>query len=151
MKEILFCQTACYTLILNAVICAIFRWCHMCKPYNLNPSYFYPSRMFVTLAFLSISLLAPYLFHPESHDTWIFAKSFMLFYLPVFGTVSFRSFFFGTTRLWIRHYLLLLILPIAAFVELFVLACLGGDSLKSYGMWSEITICLLYTSDAADE
>ena len=143
MNEILFCQTACYTLILNAVICAIFRWCHMCKPYNLNPSYFYPSRTFVTFAFLGLTLLIPYLFHPESYDTWLYIKSYMLFYIPVFGTVAFRSFFFGTTRIWIRRYLLLLILPIAAFVELFVLACLGGDSLKSYGMWSEITILVV--------
>ena len=133
MQEMLFCKVACYTLIISSVICALFRWFHMCRPYNLNPSYFYPSRKLVVVAFVSSLLLTPYLFHYDSHDTWLFTKSFMLFFMPVFGTLSFRSFFFGVTATWIRHYLLLLVLPMAVLATLFVFACIGGNYLDVDG------------------
>ena len=138
MQDYLFCQAACYTLIISSVICGIIRWFHMCKPYNLNPSYFYPSRTFVTLAFLASVFLLPYLFHPDSNDTWLYTKTYLVFYLPVFGTVSFRSFFFGVTREWIRNYLLLLAIPILLFLYLFILACIGGNYLEIYGFWDDI-------------
>lgn len=143
MLEILFCKIACYTLILSSVICGIIRWFHMCKPYNLNPSYFYPSRKFVTVAFLAVIFLVPYLFHSESNDTWLYTKTYFLFYLPVFGTVSFRSFFFGVTSKWVRNYLLLLIVPIPLFIYLFVLACIGGNYLEIYGFWDDIFYFIL--------
>ncbi|MGN1229152.1 MAG: helix-turn-helix domain-containing protein [Prevotella sp.] len=142
MQEVLFCKAACYTVILNSVICGLIRWFHMCKPYNLNPSYFYPSRTFVTVSFLGVALLSPYLFNFDSHDTWLFTKSFLLFFFPMFGTVAFRSFFFGVTPRWMRNYINLLLIPAAIFVGLFVLACIGGNTLDTYGVWAEVVVLL---------
>ena len=142
MQEMLFCKAACYTLILNSVICGLIRWFNMCRPYNLNPSYFYPSRSLVTVSFLCSLLLTPYLLHYGSPDTWLFTKSFLLFFMPVFGTIAFRTFFFGVTSRWIRNYIVLLIIPISIFVGLFVLACIGGNTIDSYGGWAEVVVLL---------
>ena len=83
----------------TCLVSAAVRWFHMCRPYNRNPSYYYPGRPFVTGAWLSALALLPYVFHPESADAWFVAR---LYFLPVtiyhFTLLLFS--YFGSVMEW---------------------------------------------------
>lgn len=128
-SEELFSVAACFAFILGSLFCSVTRWGHMCRPYDRRADYFYPARRMVTLTYLTPLLLLPYVFHWRSPDTWLFARVFFLFYMPVFASIAFRSYFFsGRHWRWLRLGLGA-VLPGLFLLVLFVFACKGGDSL----------------------
>ena len=143
----LFSVAACFTFILGSLFCSIIRWGHMCRPYDRRADYFYPGRRMVTLTYLASLLLLPYVFHWRSPDTWLFVRVFFLFYMPVFASMAFRSYFFSGRRWrWLRLGLGAF-LPGLFLLVLFVFACKGGDSLTRWqeGLVVPITetVCVL--------
>lgn len=128
----LFSVAACFTFILGSLFCSIIRWGHMCRPYDRRADYFYPARRMVSLTYLTPLLLLPYVFHWRSPDTWLFVRAFFLFYMPVFASMAFRSYFFSGRRWrWLRMGLGT-VLPGLFLLVLFVFACKGGDSLTRW-------------------
>ena len=128
----LFSVAACFTFILGSLFCSIIRWGHMCRPYDRRADYFYPARRMVSLTYLTPLLLLHYVFHWRSPDTWLFVRAFFLFYMPVFASMAFRSYFFSGRRWrWLRMGLGT-VLPGLFLLVLFVFACKGGDSLTRW-------------------
>lgn len=64
----------CLTLMVSFIICAVFRRWHICYPCEQNPDYYYPARREVCALFLSHLLYIPYLLHPSSHSTIVYAS-----------------------------------------------------------------------------
>ena len=87
------------TYMTTCLVVAAIRWFHMCRPYNLNPSYYYPGRPAVTACWLSSLTLLPYILNPESADAWYLAK---LYFLPVtlFHFVLIIFSYFGSVMQW---------------------------------------------------
>lgn len=146
-SEELFSVAACFTFILGSLFCSVTRWGHMCRPYDRRANYFYPARRMVTLTYLTSLLLLPYVFYWRSPDTWLFVRVFFLFYMPVFASMAFRSYFFSGRRWrWLRLGLGAF-LPGLFLLVLFVFACKGGDSLTRWqeGLVVPITetVCVL--------
>lgn len=122
---------ACLTFVLSSLFCAVVRWCHMCRPYNMRERYFYPARRLISLIFLGFAMQAVYIFRLHSGDAWFFMRSFFVLFLPVAGTFAFRRYFFARPRcLWL-FVLLGGVLPMAIVFVLWVLAWAGGDVLGS--------------------
>lgn len=143
----LFSVAACFVFIFGSLFCAVTRWGHMCRPYDRRADYFYPARRMVTLTYLTSLLLLPYVFYWRSPDTWLFVRVFFLFYMPVFASMAFRSYFFSRRRWrWLRL-VLGAFFPGLFLLVLFVFACKGGDSLTHWqeGLVVPITetVCVL--------
>ena len=132
INEVSLAYNACLILVVAAVVCGIVRWFHMCRPYDKSESFFYPARKIVSLQYFSTLLLVPYLINLQSSDAWLFAKCYLVIFIPQFGVRMFRSFFFfKETRWWERF------APVSTFsslslLVLFVFACLGGNVMERY-------------------
>lgn len=89
----IYCAFACFTFILAGVFCGVVRWCHMCRPYDEQGSYFYPARRQATFFFSAVVMQFPYLLHPSDPDTWLYIRIFGIIYYPVcFASLFLRYF-----------------------------------------------------------
>lgn len=109
---------ACLTYIETGIVCGVIRWFHVCKCNEDNPDYHYPARRIVTLAFVGIILLLPYVFNPTSQATWLYTRNFSIVYYPVVFTLMLQKYFFclsghHTTTASIRLLPILLAIPFA--------------------------------------
>lgn len=101
---------SCYTFIVTSVVCAVIRWCHMCKPYDKNATLYYPARKQVTFFFAALILQMPYVLRPMDGDTWFFARTFGILYYSLFFSMVLNRFFFSkgmTVGWWPRVYFML--------------------------------------------
>ncbi len=129
---------ACFMLVLTFVICGTIRWFHMCRPYDKDEDYFYPSRRLVAASFFVVALQIPYLMNPYSADAWLFVRCFFVIYIPLISSLTLRRyFFFGSSR---RHSSIVAahIIPSIMMTTLFLLACCGGDVLVPY---EDVVVC----------
>lgn len=128
----LFHYSSTLIVIITSLYCCIVRNFHLCRPFDKQADYFYPSRKIICWYFLVILFLVPYLFHLESLDTWLFFRCFYILYLPSFGSVVLRNYFFINVRLRIFHYTLSIGLPVLLLSPLWIIGCDGGDVLRPY-------------------
>lgn len=104
----------------------------MCRPYDKNATYFYPSRKIVTVFFLLFATLIASVVNWNDFDARFYARNFIILYIPAFSSLMFRSYFRGITRRWILTYIILSSPSILMLLFLFFLACRGGDSLSKH-------------------
>lgn len=104
----------------------------MCRPYDKNAAYFYPSRKIVTVFFLLFATLIASVVNWNDFDARFYARNFIILYIPAFSSLMFRSYFGGITRRWILTYIILSSPSILMLLFLFFLACRGGDSLSRH-------------------
>ncbi|MGN0207728.1 MAG: helix-turn-helix domain-containing protein [Muribaculaceae bacterium] len=121
-----------FTLAVCSIVCAVIRWGHMCRPYDKNAAYFYPSRKLVTVFFLLFATLIASVVNWNDFDARFYARNFVILYIPAFASLMFRSYFGGITRKWIFAYILFASPSIVMLILLFFLACRGGDSLSNH-------------------
>lgn len=120
---------ACLAFVLSSLFCAVVRWCHMCRPYNMRERYFYPARRLISLIFLGFAMQAVYLFRLHGGDAWFFMRSFFVLFLPVAGTFAFKRYFFARPRRFRLFAFFGGVLPMAIVFVLWILAWADGDVL----------------------
>ena len=113
-------------------MCSIIRWGHMCRPYDKNAEYFYPSRKIVSVFYLLFASLIASVVNWNDFDARFFARSFIILYIPAFSSLMFRSYFGGISRKWIFWYVIISAPSFVMLLYLFFLACCGGDSLSEH-------------------
>ena len=85
---------ACLVFIVTGLICAVFRWFHMCRPYDKEEKYFYPARKMVAFFCAAIALLEiPYYMHPMDEGVFIYARTLGVIYYPLCFAMLFRRYF----------------------------------------------------------
>lgn len=89
----IYCAFACLTFILAGVFCGVVRWCHMCRPYDEQGSYFYPARRQATFFFSAVAMQFPYVLYPSAPDTWLYIRIFGIIYYPVCFALLFLRYF----------------------------------------------------------
>lgn len=118
---------ACLTFVLSSLFCAVVRWCHMCRPYNMRERYFYPARRLISFIFLGFAMQSVYLFRLHSADAWFFMQAFFVLFLPVAGVFAFKCYFFVRTRRFRLFTFFGGVLPIFIIFVLWILAWVDGD------------------------
>lgn len=94
MSEPLIYSLTCHTFIVACVVCAIIRWCHMCKPYGEKRDYYYPARRQMTFFYAAVVMQIPYVLRPMDADTWFYARTFGILYYPLFFSMIFNRYFY---------------------------------------------------------
>lgn len=87
------CADACLLFIATGIICAIVRWCHMCRPYDEQDDFYYPARRQVTFFYTAVVLLLPYMLCPRLDAAWHYARVFGIIYYPVCFSLIFQRYF----------------------------------------------------------
>lgn len=128
----LFHYSATLVLLVTSLFCGIVRRFHLCRPFDQNADYFYPSRKFVCFYYWVLLSLVPYLFHLYNPDTWLFARCFFILYVPSFGAVVLQTYFFINVRLRVIHYAATMVLPSLLLLPLWIIGLDGGDVLLPY-------------------
>lgn len=124
--------TACFALIFSGIMCGVIRWFHVCSPYAEQRDYLYPARSQMTFFYIFQLLLAPYLFHPNAADTWLYVRVFGILYYPVCFTVILHCYFFnegndrGTDKKYVG------VLPSVFILSLCGVAIAGKNILSTY-------------------
>lgn len=73
----------CWTFIVCCVVSAVFRWFHLCRPYDQDPDYYYPARRYVCAFYVSQLLYLPFVLRPSEPHTILYARALCL---PLFTT-----------------------------------------------------------------
>ena len=94
MTESLIYSLTCYTFIITSVVCAVIRWCHVCRPYSEQREYYHPARRQVTFFLAAVVIQMPYVVRPMDADTWFFARTFGILYYPLFVDIIFNRYFY---------------------------------------------------------
>lgn len=85
----------CWTFITSCVLCAVFRWFHLCRPYDQDPDYYYPARRFVCAFYLCQLLYLPFVVRPSEPHTLVYTRSVGLLltttFLPLILNRYFKS------------------------------------------------------------
>lgn len=84
---------SCLILITASVICAAFRWWHICSQCAENPDYYYPARRSVCAFFLWNLLYLPVLLQSDSPCVTAYASCVELILISSFIPVAFIKFF----------------------------------------------------------
>lgn len=104
----------------------------MCRPFDKDEDYFYPSRRLVAASFFVVALQLPYLVNPYSADAWLFVRCFFVIYIPLISSLTLRRyFFFGSSRRH-SHIVAAHVIPSVMMTALFLVACFGGAVLVPY-------------------
>lgn len=104
----------------------------MCRPFDKDEDYFYPSRRLVAASFFVVALQLPYLVNPYSADAWLFVRCFFVIYIPLISSLTLRRyFFFGSSRRH-SHIVAAHVIPSVMMTALFLVACCGGSVLVPY-------------------
>lgn len=130
---------ACYTFILTSVVCAIVRWCHVCKPYEENVDFYFPARKTYILFCGAVVLQIPYVLRPMDVDTWYFARTFGILYYPLFFSAMFNRFFYGKSLLqgWAQRIYFFVVMSI--LVAMMMTALLVQPAVMEYEqLWINI-------------
>lgn len=112
----------------------------MCRPFDKNEAYFYPSRKLVTVAFLSLMLQIPYIVNWDSADAWLSIRCFYVIYIPLISTLALRKYFFFDVHRKKHIYLSVAsAVPVLIMLVMFGFACAGGSTLMQ---WRSIVLCI---------
>ena len=113
------------TVFLTAsLVIAAVRWFHLCKPYNLNPGYYYPGRPFVIAVYLNAILLIPYILRPEDPDAWYLVRIYFLPVTLLHFTILMFSYFGGIMQ-WGKWRGPMIIIEVPVFLVLLAVFCLS--------------------------
>lgn len=88
----------CWTFIVSCVLCAVFRWFHLCHPYDKDPDYYYPARRFVCAYYLCQLLYLPFVVRPSEPHTILYARSVGLLLTTTFLPLILNRYFRATTK-----------------------------------------------------
>lgn len=108
----------------TSLVIAAVRWFHLCKPYNLNPGYYYPGRPFVIAVYLNALLLIPYVLRPEDPDAWYLVRIYFLPVTLLHFTILMFSYFGGIMQ-WGKWRGPMIIIEVPVFLVLVVVFCLS--------------------------
>lgn len=108
----------------TSLVIAAVRWFHLCKPYNLNPGYYYPGRPFVIAVYLNAILLIPYILHPEDPDAWYLVRIYFLPVTLLHFTILMFSYFGGIMQ-WGKWRAPMIIIEVPVFLVLLAVFCLS--------------------------
>lgn len=108
----------------TSLVIAAVRWFHLCKPYNLNPGYYYPGRPFVIAVYLNALLLIPYILRPEDPDAWYLVRIYFLPVTLLHFTILMFSYFGGIMQ-WGKWRGPMIIIEVPVFLVLVVVFCLS--------------------------
>ena len=85
---------AALVFIVTGLICAVFRWFHMCRPYDREEKYFYPARKMVAFFCAAIALLEiPYYIWPLNDGVLNYTRVLGVIYYPLCFAMLFRRYF----------------------------------------------------------
>lgn len=85
---------ACLVFIVTGLICAVFRWFHMCRPYDKEEKYFYPARKMVAFFCAAVALLEiPYYICPMDDGVFNYSRILGVIYYPLCFAMLFRRYF----------------------------------------------------------
>ncbi len=115
------------------VVLAIVRWFHMCHPYDKKPEYYYPGRPFMILCFLCATVLLPYVFNPDSIDSWFLVKTYFLPMHFFIMTLMMLGYFTSVMqrRYWLRPLIATGIPVVLLLLAELVLAIWPGEQLAN--------------------
>lgn len=83
----------CWTFITCCVVCAVFRWFHLCHPYDRDPDYYYPARRFVCAFYLCQLLYLPFVVRPSEPHTLVYVRSVGLLLTTTFLPLILNRYF----------------------------------------------------------
>lgn len=105
----------CWTLIVTCVLCAVFRWFHLCHPFNHNPDYYYPARKFVCAFYLCQLLYLPFIIRPSEPHTILYTRCVELLLTTVFLPMILNRFFQSQKKTSNLYRYAFYICPLVAF------------------------------------
>lgn len=148
---------ACLIFIVTCLICAAFRWFHMCRPYDREEKYFYPARRMVAFFCAAIALLEiPYYINPMNDGIFNYTRILGVIYYPLCFAMLFRRYFRwekreskGDWALFCATMCLLVILMVAAivrpsFFETYSLWILAAGGILSIALAVKLVMNLLW-------
>lgn len=105
----------CWTLILTCIICAVFRWFHLCGMCEKDPDYYYPARKWVCAFFLCQLLFLPFVLRPSEPHTILYTRGVGLLLTTAFLPLILNRFFRQHAKIgnFYRYYLY--VCPLVAF------------------------------------
>ncbi|MBR4390387.1 MAG: hypothetical protein IKT00_14605 [Prevotella sp.] len=90
---------AALAFILSGLFFAAVRWFHVCRPYQQDPSYYFPARPLLTVFFILPAITFPYVLWPGDPDAWLLMKSyFPLTHMYICAVLMFN--YFGSVKHW---------------------------------------------------
>lgn len=90
---------AALAFILSGLFFAAVRWFHVCRPYQQDPSYYFPARPLLTVFFILPAITFPYVLWPGDSDAWLLMKSyFPLTHMYICAVLMFN--YFGSVKHW---------------------------------------------------
>lgn len=111
----------CWTLIVTCLVCAAFRWFHMCHPCNLNPDYYYPARRFVCVFYLCQLLYLPFIVRPSDPHTILYTRCVELVLTTALLPLILIRFFKPNARLAFLNKPAFYVAPLLAFAVIGVI------------------------------
>lgn len=105
----------CWTLIVSCVVCAAFRWFHLCYPCHLDPDYYYPARKFVCVFYLCQLLYLPFVLRPSEGHTLLYTRCVELVLTTILLPLILNRFFRPKTRVGFFGGYAFYVLPLTAF------------------------------------
>lgn len=130
MNEDIYVRVAYAALLLVFLFCGVLRRCNLWRFSGKDVAELYPARNEAAAAYFSVLLLLPCVVHPlDTSDTWLYARSFWILYIPVAASLAFRKFFFNEVADRRRNLRLVMVggLPALLLSVLFGYACVGSD------------------------
>lgn len=135
MDEVIYIRVAYAALLFIFLFCGLLRCCNLWQFSGKSVAELYPARREAAVAYFAVLLLFPCVIHPlDASDTWLFARSFWILYIPGIASLAFKKFFFyedGNRRKLLSH-AVVAGLPAVVLSVLFIFACAGGCKLVSY-------------------
>lgn len=119
----------CWTLIVVSVVCAVFRWGHLCHPYHLEADYYYPARRYVCAFYLLQLLALPFVVRPSEPHTLLYTRCVELVLTTTLLPLILNRFFRPKARLCFPRAFAFYLLPLAAFGLVGVVTLFRPDNL----------------------
>lgn len=135
MNEDIYVRAAYAALLLVFLFCGVLRRCNLWRFSGKDVAELYPARNEAVAAYFSVLLLLPCVVHPlDTSDTWLYARSFWILYIPVATSLAFKKFFFNEEAGRKRNLRLIMVggLPALLLSVLLGYACVGSDELSSH-------------------
>lgn len=88
----------CWTFITCCILCAVFRWFHLCHPYDQDADYYYPARRFVCAFYLCQLLYLPFVIRPTEPHTILYVRSVGLLLTTTFLPLILNRYFQRHTK-----------------------------------------------------
>lgn len=117
------CSEVCLAFSVTAVVCAVVRWFHMCRPYDREEKYFYPARRMVSFFYFVVAFLnVPYVLNPGSAGVLDYMRILGIVFYPTCFVLLFLRYFrwkkLKTKLDWILFFLLMALQTVLCVIAL---------------------------------